>query len=130
MFLETSALVAMLTNIEDATEFGLRLSQAKTRMTSPMILFEAAQGLMRAFNMTGEEACETLEKFLHLLDVKVLAVPPTVSGAALDVFLKYGETSGHSAALTMSECFSYACARYYRVPLLFKCPRFSKTYIE
>jgi len=130
MFIETSALVAMLTDPGDAADFGYRLSQAKNRLTSPIAVFEAAHNLSRFYDIGASDAREAVGELLHLLEVKVLAVPPTVSGSALDAYAFFGEGSDHPSRLTMTESFAYACARYYRVPLLYKCARFRTTDIE
>lgn len=46
-------------------------------------------------------------------------MPASVSDSALDAYDRYGE-GRHPAALNFGDCLAYACARYYRLPLLYK----------
>jgi len=49
---------------------------------------------------------------------------------AIEAAKRYSKAVGHPAALNFGDCFAYACARAYRVPLFFKGQDFSRTDIE
>ena len=49
---------------------------------------------------------------------------------ALDAAARFGRVVGHPANLNLGDCFVYACAKAYRVPLLFKGEDFSQTDIN
>jgi len=130
MFVDTSALVAMLTNEDDAADFAQRLSQTSKRLTSPIAQFETVAAVARNNALAFDEAGQAVESFLQLLNIQVLALPPKASILALEAFERFGKGLGHPAQLNMGECYSYACARYFRVPLLFKGTGFVQTDIE
>jgi len=48
---------------------------------------------------------------------------------ATEAYQRYGQ-GDHRARLSLDDCMTYACARYYRQPLLSKSDRFSQTDIE
>ena len=57
----------------------------------------------------------------------VMEVSPRIADIAFDAYRRYGKGSGHEAALNYGDCFSYALAKYWAAPLLFKGDDFSKT---
>ncbi|WP_034999240.1 type II toxin-antitoxin system VapC family toxin [Beijerinckia mobilis] len=130
MFVDTSALVAMLTNEDDAADFAQRLSQTAKRLSSPIAQFETVAAVARINALPLDEAGQAVESFLQLLNIQVLALPPKASILALEAFERFGRGNDHPAQLNMGECYSYACARYFRVPLLFKGNGFVQTDIE
>jgi len=130
MFVDTSALVAMLTNEDDAADLAQRLSQTSKRLTTPIAIFETVAAVARVLDLPLDEAREAVETFLQLLNVQVLALPPRASTLALEAFERFGNGRDHPAQLNMAACFSYACARYYRMPLLYKGDEFRQTDIE
>lgn len=67
--------------------------------------------------------------FLKLMDIEVVPIPPEAADLAIDDFERFGK-GRDPAALNFGNCFAYACARHFRVPLLFKGEDFSQTDIE
>jgi ribonuclease VapC len=59
----------------------------------------------------------------------VIAVPPKAAAGAIDAFDRFGK-GRHPAGLNFGDCFAYACARSYRMPLLFKGNDFPLTDIQ
>lgn len=129
MFIDSSALIAMLTDEADAAAFGARLQQSPKRMTSPGAVWEAAVGISEKLGLSIEEASGAIGTFVGATNIQVLATPPRAGFIALEVFDRFGE-GRHPANLGFGECMAYACARYYRQPLLFKGRGFSQTDIE
>ncbi len=70
-----------------------------------------------------------VEDFLALIGVRVEAVPAEARAMAIDAFERFGE-GRHPAALNFGDCFAYACARRFGVPLLYKGDDFPQTDIE
>jgi ribonuclease VapC len=65
-----------------------------------------------------------VKTFLQLMNIQSVAVPPRAAFLALEV------QAAFAAALDPDDCMTYACARYYRQPLLFAGDAFAATDIE
>lgn len=129
MFIDASALTALLTDEDDARELLARLQRAKRRLTSPLAVWEAVVAVARVLDLAVDDAAETLETYLALMEIEVVAVPPRTAAIALDAHRRYGK-GRHAARLNFGDCFAYACARIYGQPLMFKGADFSQTDIE
>lgn len=129
MFIDASALTAMLTNEIDANELLARLQNAGRRITSPLAVWETVIAVARILGLAIREAHDAVEEFLVLAEIGVVAVAPEARMSAIDVYDRYGK-SRHPAALNFGDCFAYACARHARVPLLYKGDDFPQTDIE
>jgi ribonuclease VapC len=68
--------------------------------------------------------------FLAANNVKEMLVGADVGRRALAAAARFGRVVGHPANLNLGDCFVYACAKAYRVPLLFKGEDFSQTDIN
>ena len=61
-----------------------------------------------------------VEQFQEIFRITSVAIESRFAKAALDAFERYGKGQGHPAKLNMGDCFSFACAKLQRVPLLCK----------
>jgi ribonuclease VapC len=129
MFVDTSVLSAMMTAEEEARAFAIRMQPATARMTSPLVAANAAILVSDALGLSPTEAGEAVRTFLQLMNIQLLAVPPRAAVLATEAYERYGQ-GGHTARLSLDDCMTYACARYYRQPLLSKSDRFKQTDIE
>lgn len=129
MFVDASALTAILTDEADARVLVARLQRAQRRIISPLVVGESAVAVAHILDLPIPQAREAVHAYLALASIQVLSVPAVVSDSALDAYDRYGK-GRHPAALTFGDCFAYACARYYRVPLLYKGDGFARTDIE
>ena len=129
MFIDASALTAMMTDENDAAELLARMQRYVTRITSPLAAWEATIAIARILALPHEEAKQAVVEYLALMEIEMIAVPPDAFGIELDAFRAYGK-GNHPARLNFADCFSYACARHHGVPLMFKGADFTKTDIE
>jgi ribonuclease VapC len=129
MFIDASALTAMLTDEDDGRELLARLQRAKTRMTSPLAVWEAAVAVARILHLQVDDAAAALDEYLVLLEINTVSVPPETVKIAIGAFDRFGK-GRHPARLNFGDCFSYACARHYGQPLMFKGRDFAQTDIE
>lgn len=129
MFIDTSVLSAMMTDEEEARAFAIRMQAATARMTSPLVAANAAILVSDALGLSPTEAGEAVRTFLQLMNIQLLAVPPRAAVLATEAYERYGQ-GGHTARLSLDDCITYACARYYRQPLLSNSDRFKQTDIE
>jgi ribonuclease VapC len=119
MFLDASAIVAILVEESDAASLTKRLEQAVAPCTSPIAIYEAVAGVARARTVEIQTAETILDRFLEQARVQVVPITAEIGRGALSAFERYGR-GRHPAALNMGDCFAYACARQLDMPLLFK----------
>ena len=129
MFIDASALTALLTDEEDALELLARLQNAKRRLTSPLAVWESAIAVARLLGMNTSEAGQAVLDYLALMEIELVAVPPQTAMIAIDAFERFGK-GRHAAKLNFGDCFAYACARHLGVALMFKGADFSQTDID
>jgi ribonuclease VapC len=130
MFVDASAIVAILTREPEADFLANLLEAARSPITSPIAVFEAALGICRKRHASVEEAEEDVREFLNLARVQLLPIAAKEADTALAAFSRYGKGRGHPAQLNLGDCFAYAMAKNYRTSLLFKGEDFNKTDIQ
>jgi ribonuclease VapC len=130
MFVDASAIVAILNSEAEATQFADALEHSGSRATSPIAVFEATLGLCRIRHATVEEAAADIAEFLTMAEIECLPITHQEAQTALVAFARYGKGRGHPAQLNLGDCFAYAAARNRNMPLLFKGDDFTKTDIE
>ncbi len=130
MFVDASAIVAILTREAEAGELADALDAARSPITSPVAVFEATLGICRKRHASVREAQEDVTEFLGTAGVRTVSITGKEAEAALDAFSRYGKGRGHPAQLNMGDCFAYAVATTNRTTLLFKGEDFNKTDIQ
>ena len=127
MFIDTSAIVAILCLEEDAFALGRRIRLAPRRITSSVVRLETCMVLSSRMNVSPSEAQTTLDDFLAEADISVMGIDDAVARIAVEAFERFGKGRGMKAQLNLADCLSYACARAQGVPILFKGRDFSHT---
>jgi ribonuclease VapC len=130
MFVDASAMVAILTCEPEAGMLSDILALAPRPITSPLAIFEAALAIRRKWRSTVAEAEDDVRSFIETAAVRVVPVTDADAATALEAFARYGKGQGHPAQLNMGDCFAYAVARNHRAAMLFKGGDFAKTDIE
>jgi ribonuclease VapC len=125
MFVDASAIVAILAGEEDAALLVERLSNGTAR-TSPVAVYEAVLGLARARNLAIADAETAVDQLLAAARIDIVAITEEIGRAALRAFDRFGR-GRHPAALNLGDCFAYACASTLDAPLLFKGKDFAQT---
>jgi ribonuclease VapC len=90
MFLDASAIVAMMTNESDSEALSARLATARSRVTSAMALWEASVAYSRIFRLEPNAALREVEAYIRLFEVQVIAIEPTIAAAAVDAHQRFG----------------------------------------
>ncbi|MDQ6434997.1 type II toxin-antitoxin system VapC family toxin [Mesorhizobium sp. LHD-90] len=129
MFVDASALTAVLTSEPDAGLILEKLEARGAKIISPMAVWETTVALARVYGMPIPEATRSVERYLERGDIQLVAVPPPATKLALEAFDRYGK-GRHPARLNMGDCFAYACSRHFGQPLLYKGDDFALTDIE
>jgi ribonuclease VapC len=130
MFVDASAIVAILTRELEADALADALDEARSPITSPIGVFEAALGVCRKRHASVVEAATDVREFLEAARVRTVPITDNDSESALDAFSRYGKGRGHPAQLNLGDCFAYAVAREHHTSLLFKGDDFTKTDIQ
>jgi len=129
MFIDASALTAILISEEDGPELLARMQKRGKRISSALAVWETTLAVARVLGLPILEAAKAVEEFLILAEIAIIPVEPAVRHLAIQAYDTYGK-SRHPAALSFGDCFAYACARHAGVPLLYKGDDFPKTDIE
>lgn len=127
MFVDASALVAILIDEPDARALADCLERADTRITSPIAVYEAAAAIARRKKGGFEAARADVQMLLDAVPIAVVDLTLADADQALAAFARFGKGQGHPAKLNMGDCFAYAVAKNRRVALLFKGDDFHHT---
>jgi ribonuclease VapC len=129
IFVDASALVAVMLREPDATDLAYRIRQRQGGYTSPIALYEATLAIVRVRRVAPEQARSLIEEFLAETSVRMTPITAEIDRLAIDAFARYGR-GNHPARLNLGDCFAYACARHLDVPLLCKGDDFPQTDIS
>lgn len=123
MIVDTSALLAILYQEEDADIYVQALVDAETSRMSAANFLEAAINI----DARGDpEASRQLDNFVQRSGIAIADVTFEQVQVARQAYLDFGK-GRHKAALNFGDCFAYALARTTGEPLLFKGNDFSET---
>ena len=103
------------------------LEGARSPITSPIAIFEAALGICRKRHASVGEAEADVREFLEVADIRAVPITEREAATALAAFSRYGKGRGHPAQLNLGDCFAYAIAKNHRTALLFEGEDFDKT---
>lgn len=127
MFIDTSAIIAILSNEEDATELAERIEAAPVRITSALVFLEATMRLSTKLAIDPLAVERRIKAFLVEANVSFAPMDERTATLSVQAFADYGKGRGHPAQLNLADCLSYACAKAQGVPLLYKGKDFSHT---
>ena len=123
MIIDTSAIIAILFNEEDAASFAQAIIRAESRRMSAATFVETA---IVVETQTKSSGGRQLDAFLRHARIAIEPVTEEHAHLATQAFIDYGK-GRHPAALNYGDCFSYALAKASGEPLLFKGRDFAKT---
>jgi ribonuclease VapC len=123
MIIDTSAIIAVLFDEQDARLYAQAIASSDSRRISAATFVEAA---IVVETQTKSEGSRQLDAFLRQADITIEPVTEEQAHIARQAFTDYGK-GRHPAGLNYGDCFSYALAKCTGEPLLFKGKDFSKT---
>lgn len=126
IFVDASAMIAMMANESDADELADRLGAERLRLCSAVSVWETIAGLCRTYTFSVPSARTEVRSFVELNDLKFVSIGEAEFDLATQAYAEFGK-GRHPAALNMGDCFAYACAKANRARLLFKGDDFTKT---
>jgi ribonuclease VapC len=124
MIVDSSALIAILSDEPEGPAFARKIDETKTVSISAATYLEASIVLDSNRDPVLTGGLDEL-----ILDTEIVIEPVTFEQAriARQAYRDYGRGSGHPANLNFGDCFSYALARVKREPMLFKGDNFAHT---
>ena len=131
MFVDACAIIAVLSDEPEAERVSRALAGAKKRITSPVAVLEAVLGLARPdkFNLSIEAVESLVLEFLDERGIDNRDLPPAKRTTTLSLSAAHRYRSGRRG-LNLGDCLHYACAKYYRVPILATADEFCETDLE
>lgn len=126
MVIDTSAIIAILTGEIEAEAFAKAIAKDSRRLISTFTVLET--GIVIEAKK-GEPGAIEFDLFLHRSHIDIIAMNADQVELARSAWRTYGK-GRHSAGLNIGDCCSYALAKYFNEPLLFKGSDFSQTDIK
>lgn len=130
MFIDTSAIVALLTNEPDHDRIADAVETGTHRVTSGVVRLETVMVVSRQVSVTPARAQLAFDQLLEEAQIAVMPITDEVARLAVEAFDRFGKGRGSKAQLNLGDCLSYAAAKSNRHPLLFIGNDFTGTDIE
>lgn len=127
MFVDSSALVALLAREPDRARVAKAIERAETRRTTPLVRLEAAMVLSTLLNVAPQTADAAITAVFEEAAIDVVPIDDGLARAAVAAFARYGKGRGHRARLNLADCLIYAAAKTAGMPLLFIGDDFART---
>lgn len=123
MIIDTSAIVAVLFNEDDADTYARAITHAESCRVSAATFVEVSIVIAAQTKSTGGSQ---LDAFFRRAGIIIEPVTEEQAHIARQAFTDFGK-GRHAAGLNYGDCFSYALAKSTGEPLLFKGRDFAKT---
>jgi ribonuclease VapC len=127
IFVDSSAVVALLTADPDAAALAAKLEGDAERISAGHVILEASMRLASLFGLTAVAADGLVTRLLREAAISVVPITEDIGHAAVAAFDRYGRGRGAGGNLNFGDCLSYACAKAHGARLLFKGHDFSQT---
>lgn len=124
MIIDTSAIIAILREEDEARRFAEAIEAASVRRISAATYVEIGAVIDGARNPV---ASRLVDELLATAGIVIEPVTAAQARVARDAYRDFGKGSGHAAGLNFGDCFAYALATATGEPLLFKGDDFSRT---
>ena len=126
VFVDASALIALVARESDAIELAERLEATSPRLCSAISVCETVAGLCHSYRFSVLDAQAAVEALMVALDIRIAEIGEAECDLAVGAYERFGK-GRHPAALNLGDCFAYAWAVANRASLLFKGEDFSRT---
>jgi len=124
MIIDTSAIIAILRNEQDAPSHARAIADATVRSVSAVNFVETAVVIDASRDPI---ATRRFDDFIREADISIVPVTENQAQIAREAYRDFGKGSGHPANLNFGDCFAYALAKESGEPLLFKGDDFAHT---
>ena len=110
IFIDASALIAIIAAEPEAAELADIIEAERTRLCSALSVWETIAGLCRSYTFSVPAARVHVSRFLSAGKLQFVGIGEREYEVAADAYAQYGKGS-HPAALNMGDCYAYACAK-------------------
>jgi ribonuclease VapC len=124
MVLDTSAIIAAVTNEPDGSRYRAAMLGADSLLISAVAVLETKIVL---FARLGPEAVDLFDELLEKAGIVVVPFDDETAKTAFEAFRRFGKGQGHPAQLNIIDCAVYVLAKDRSQPLLFKGDDFPHT---
>lgn len=131
MFVDASAIIAVLSDEPEADRISIALAAASDAFTSPIAVLESVLGLAGPdkFARPIADVEPIVIEFLDDRGITIRDLPPAIETTRLALYAAHRYRSGRRR-LNTGDCLHYACAKYFDVPILATANEFVQTDIE
>jgi ribonuclease VapC len=126
-YVDTSAILGILLEEDDARDLAIRLYSASDRVISIVNAVEAVLGMGKNIQ-DYRRASHIVERFLDAAKIRTIAVEPAIYAIVADAAARYGKGAG--GRLNYGDLISYGMTKFLGAPILFKGNDFSRTDLE
>ena len=124
MIIDTSALIAIARQEDEAAKFAEAMDETEQLKISAASLFEAFVVVDRSADRTIPRRFDT---FCRRIGFEIVPFDEAQAQIAREAYRDFGKGSGHPARLNFGDCFAYALAKALDEPLLYKGRDFAHT---
>lgn len=125
-FIDASAIVAIIIQETSWAALEKNLSDAELLYSSPTSIWEATIAISRVKDFSIAFSNEIVAEFCDMYEIQIVPIDENIGNLAIAAFAKYGK-GRHKAKLNFGDCFSYACAKYLNVGLIYVGDDFDQT---
>ncbi len=127
IFIDTSAIIAMLAGEPDAPSLAEKLETDSERICAGHVILEASMRLATLLDLTPTVADGLITRLLREAGIAIVPITEEIAHVSVAAFERYGKGRRHRASLNFGDCLSYACAKAHGARLLFKGGDFAHT---
>jgi ribonuclease VapC len=127
IFVDTSAIVAILMGEPDAASLATKLEADRERICGGHVILEASMRLSSHLGLSPTVADQLVARLLREAEIKVMPITEDIAHSSVDALERYGKGRGAPGNLNLGDCLSYACAKALGARLLFKGHDLSQT---
>ena len=124
MVIDTSAVVAILNREPQAERLVRCALESRGMLMSRGTVVELGIVVQTKWGAGGDSLKVTL---LNRLRIEAVDVDAEQARLAIEAYSRFGRGTGSRARLNFGDCFAYACARHFSLPLLYKGEDFART---
>jgi ribonuclease VapC len=127
IFVETSAIVAILLQEEGWSKLSEAIENAGSSMTGSHVRLEVCMVVASRRKLPAAVVNRQFQDFITGSHISVAPLTDEISQAAVVAFDKYGKGRNSQTALNLADCISYAFAKCHNLKILFTGTDFNGT---
>lgn len=126
IFVDTSAIIAILAAEPEAAMFAAKIQAERDRISGAHVVLEASMRLATISGATPITAEGQIMRAFRDGNIAVMPITEDIAHIAVTAFERYGK-GRDKAGLNFGDCLTYACAKAHGARLLFKGDDFTHT---